>query len=151
MENRKSKLTDERMIDSICTNDDKLDSLLTEIGSRLKAERIRQGFSVAELSELSGVAGTIIYRVENQTNPVGLKSLLRLMWALNVPPEKLIPFNEVIQKKTFGEVVEDITHSLTPRQKQYLIKIIQTDIGFLNAEQDFIKNDFKFSNGLIWR
>lgn len=61
MMSQKSRLTDDRMIDSICTNDEKLKLLSDEIAQRLKKIRIAKGYSVAELSSLSGVAATIIY------------------------------------------------------------------------------------------
>lgn len=47
---KKSKLTDDRMIDSICTSDERLEDFLMEIGRRLKKERIKKGYSVSELS-----------------------------------------------------------------------------------------------------
>lgn len=134
MMSQKSRLTDDRMIDSICTNDEKLKLLSDEIAQRLKKIRIAKGYSVAELSSLSGVAATIIYRIESKTSSVGFKSLLRLMWALNVSPEKLIPFDEYAHEKTFGEEVETLTCNLTPRQKQYLLQIIRTDLGLLNID-----------------
>jgi len=122
------------MIDSICTNDEKLKLMTDEIAQRLKKLRITKGYSVAELSKLSGVATTIIYRIEKETSTLGLKSLLRLMWALNVPPERLIPFDEHAHEKTFGDEVEALTCNLTPRQKQYLLQIIRTDLGLLNID-----------------
>ena len=131
---RKSRLGDDRMIDSICTNDDKLDLFLDEIGQRLRKERLNKGYTISELSQLSGVATTILYRIEKLTSPVGLRSLLRLMWALNVPPEKLIPFEEHAHVITFGESVEELTRNLTPRQQQYLLQIIKTDIGLINID-----------------
>lgn len=103
---KKSKLTDDRMIDSICTSDERLEDFLMEIGRRLKKERIKKGYSVSELSQLSGVAATIIYRIESSANSVGLRSLLRLMWSLNVSPAQLIPFDEYAHSKTFGDVIE---------------------------------------------
>ena len=127
---KKSKLTDDRMIDSICTSDERLEDLLMEIGRRLKEERIKKGYSVSELSQLSGVAATIIYRIESSINTVGLRSLLRLMWSLNVSPAQLIPFDEYAHSKTFGDVIEEMTSNLSPKQKQYLLKVIITDIGF---------------------
>lgn len=66
MMSQKSRLTDDRMIDSICTNDEKLKLLSDEIAQRLKKIRIAKGYSVAELSSLSGVAATIIYRIESK-------------------------------------------------------------------------------------
>lgn len=146
---KKSKLTDDRMIDSICTNDEKLELLLLEIGRRLKEERIRKGYSVSELAQLSGVAATIIYRIESATTAVGLRSLLRLMWCLNVPPEQLIPYDEYSHEKTFGEAIEEITCNLTPKQRQYLVKVIKTDIGLLNADSKLVKSDIEYSNGII--
>lgn len=146
---KKSKLSDDRMIDSICTNDDRLEELLLEIGRRIKEERIKKGYTVSELSNLSGVAATIIYRIESLTNPVGLRSLLKLMWCLNVSPEQLIPFEEYMHAKTFGDVIEDLTRDLSPTQKNYLLKIIKTDIGFLNADSNLIKSNIEYSNGII--
>lgn len=146
---KKSKLTDDRMIDSICTSDERLEDFLMEIGRRLKEERIKKGYSVSELSQLSGVAATIIYRIESSTNPVGLRSLLRLMWSLNVSPAQLIPFDEYAHSKTFGDVIEEMTSNLSPKQKQYLLKVIMTDIGFLNADSSLIKSDIEYSNGII--
>lgn len=146
---KKSKLTDDRMIDSICTSDERLEDLLMEIGRRLKEERIKKGYSVSELSQLSGVAATIIYRIESSTNPVGLRSLLRLMWSLNVSPAQLIPFDEYAHSKTFGDVIEEMTSNLSPKQKQYLLKVIMTDIGFFNADSSLIKSDIEYSNGII--
>jgi transcriptional regulator with XRE-family HTH domain len=121
---KKSKLTDDRMIDSICTSDERLEDFLMEIGRRLKKERIKKGYSVSELSQLSGVAATIIYRIESSANSVGLRSLLRLMWSLNVSPAQLIPFDEYAHSKTFGDVIEEMTSNLSPKQKQYLLKVI---------------------------
>lgn len=146
---KKSKLTDDRMIDSICTSDERLEDFLMEIGRRLKEERIKKGYSVSELSQLSGVAATIIYRIESSSNPVGLRSLLRLMWSLNVSPAQLIPFDEYAHSKTFGDVIEEMTSNLSPKQKQYLLKVIMTDIGFLNADSSLIKSDIEYSNGII--
>ena len=146
---KKSKLTDDRMIDSICTSDERLEDFLMEIGRRLKEERIKKGYSVSELSQLSGVAATIIYRIESSTNPIGLRSLLRLMWSLNVSPAQLIPFDEYAHSKTFGDVIEEMTSNLSPKQKQYLLKVIMTDIGFLNADSSLIKSDIEYSNGII--
>lgn len=146
---KKSKLTDDRMIDSICTSDERLEDFLMEIGRRLKKERIKKGYSVSELSQLSGVAATIIYRIESSANSVGLRSLLRLMWSLNVSPAQLIPFDEYAHSKTFGDVIEEMTSNLSPKQKQYLLKVIMTDIGFLNADSSLIKSDIEYSNGII--
>lgn len=125
------------------------EDFLMEIGRRLKKERIKKGYSVSELSQLSGVAATIIYRIESSANSVGLRSLLRLMWSLNVSPAQLIPFDEYAHSKTFGDVIEEMTSNLSPKQKQYLLKVIMTDIGFLNADSNLIKSDIEYSNGII--
>lgn len=89
------------------------------------------------------------YRIESSANSVGLRSLLRLMWSLNVSPAQLIPFDEYAHSKTFGDVIEEMTSNLSPKQKQYLLKVIMTDIGFLNADSSLIKSDIEYSNGII--
>lgn len=99
---KKSKLTDDRMIDSICTSDERLEDFLMEIGR-----------------------------------------------SLNVSPAQLIPFDEYAHSKTFGDVIEEMTSNLSPKQKQYLLKVIMTDIGFLNADSSLIKSDIEYSNGII--
>lgn len=42
-----------------------------------------------------------------------------------------------------------MTSNLSPKQKQYLLKVIMTDIGFLNADSSLIKSDIEYSNGII--
>lgn len=147
MERKKSKLTDNRMIDSVCTNDARLEVLLREIGRRIKNARIKRGYSVSELAQLSGVAVTVIYRIENASTSVGLRSLLKLMWCLNVSPNEMIPFEEYAHEKTFGDVIEEITCNLTPKQKMYLVKVIKTDIGLLNADSS-LEINYKNNNGV---
>lgn len=71
------------------------------------------------------------------------------MWSLNVSPAQLIPFDEYAHSKTFGDVIEEMTSNLSPKQKQYLLKVIMTDIGFLNADSSLIKSDIEYSNGII--
>jgi hypothetical protein len=38
---------------------------------------------------------------------------------------------------------------LSPKQEKYLLKVIMTDIGFLNADSSLIKSDIEYSNGII--
>lgn len=133
---QKAKISDDRICDSICTDDTKLNLMLLEVGRRVERERIRQGYTVPELSIISGVAISVLYRIEKGTSPIGMRSLLRLMWALNKSPEKLIPYEEQVHKKTFGEIVEDMTQCLSPKQKNYLIKLIWSEIGFLSVDKE---------------
>ena len=128
----KIRLTDERMFDSICTNNEKLEELLLEIGRRLKRERIKKGYTVNELSQLIGIATPVLYRLEKEATPVGFRSFLKMMWCLNVPPGQLIPFDEYAHEKTFGDVIDELTCNLTPKQRQYLIRVIKTVISLLN-------------------
>lgn len=90
--NNYERLITDRIIDSPCYDDEKMDILLNEIGSRIKAERIKQGLTTQELVAMSGLNTTHLYRIERGTKPVGLRALIKISFALNKPIEFFVPF-----------------------------------------------------------
>ena len=145
---KKSKLIDERMIDSICTSNEKLQIVISEIIRRIKQERLRQKYSVPELALLSGISTSVLYRMEQGTANIGLTCLLKLMWCLNISPDKIIPYDAGNHQKKFGDVIEELTHEFTPVQKQYLLKTIKADIELLKLDSKSVKPYTEYSNSI---
>ena len=65
-------------VDAFCSDE----KILTEIGERLKAERIRSGYTQATLAEESGVAKSTIERLEKGES-VQFLNLIKILRALN--------------------------------------------------------------------
>lgn len=82
-------------IEGPCFDDEKLEVILREIGARVKIERNRQNLSVAQLAEISNLNVTHLYRTESGEKPLGLKGLIKIAIALNMPISYFIPFEQV--------------------------------------------------------
>ena len=81
-------------MDGPCFDEEKLDVMLREIGTRVKNERIRHNMSVNQLAECANLNITHVYRTESGEKPLGLKGLIKIAIALNMPISYFIPIEE---------------------------------------------------------
>lgn len=86
--------------------------------------------------------------MEQGTANIGLTCLLKLMWCLNISPDKIIPYDVGKHQKKFGDVIEELTHEFTPVQKQYLLKTIKADIELLKLDSKSVKPYTEYSNSI---
>lgn len=64
--------------------------LLVTFGERVRAERIRQGYSQEELAELADVHRTYIGMIERAEKNITLKNIEKIANALKIKPEELL-------------------------------------------------------------
>lgn len=124
------RLFTDRIIDSICFDEDKMDCLLAEIGTRVKKERQLQNYTVSELAEMTSMNLAHLYRIEKGERPIGLRVLIKIAWALNRPIQKFIPFEEVDRPKTNGERFEEMTRNLDTATINMLFEIVENLIKY---------------------
>lgn len=60
-----------------------------QIGSRIRAERVRQGYSQKEFAEKVGIAYSTYSNYENNNREPKYETLKKIAYALNVPVDKL--------------------------------------------------------------
>ena len=137
---KKAKLRDERIIDSICTNEDTLKATMQEIVRRIEYYIQLKGYTVTEVSQVSGVSTSVLYRMQKDATKIGLETLLKLLWALDVRPEKIIPLYNSTEF-TYSERFEELTKCLSIKQKDYLLTLMSQIIGMFNV--DIECNEYK--------
>ena len=91
----------------------------TDIGKRIREERVKLGLSQQDLAELSELTPTNISHIERGATKLSLPSMINIANALNVSVDKLLMgvtagSGETL-KNSFMEIVEDCNH------KEFLI------------------------------
>lgn len=129
----KAKLRDERIIDSICTNDKKMRATLQEIVRRIEYYLALEGYSIPEIARVAGISTSVLYRMHNDSTTIGLETLLKLLWVLEIPPEKIIPLYDK-NESSYGQKVEELTQCLSVYQKNYILKLIGNIVGIFNVD-----------------
>ena len=66
------------------------DPVLDEVGPRLRAQRLRRGSTLAELSEVTGISVSTLSRLESGGRKPTLELLLALARAYQVPLDELV-------------------------------------------------------------
>lgn len=134
-------LIDNDLLDSICTNDDLLEAALENIAKRLKEERLRQNMSVSNLSKLSHVSESTIYRYERGVNSIELQILIKVVPALKLDIAKVISINASTKEETetAGETFSYIVRGQSKKNIKFLLEIIKNMIYFCRLENVNIK------------
>ena len=109
--------------DSPLYSEEKLHEVLNEIAKNIIRECERNGISLKELSEVSGVHYTHLYKISNGTGHIGLPSLIKISYALKISPDRFFPF-EVMHRKTNGEKFDELTRDLEVEDCNFLIKFV---------------------------
>ncbi len=128
-------LTDNDLLDSICTNDDLLEAALENIAKRLKEERLRQNISVSNLSKLSHVSESTIYRYEKGVNSIDLQVLIKIVPVLKLDIAKVICINDSEKEETAGETFSYIVRGQSKKHINFLLEIIKNMIYFCRLEK----------------
>jgi HTH-type transcriptional regulator, competence development regulator len=64
--------------------------LLTEVGQRIRAQRVAEGLTLDQLARLSGINGPALSLIETGKRDVRLTTLARIAAALRLPMEALL-------------------------------------------------------------
>lgn len=129
-------LTDERILYSICTSDELMQSFLKDIAKKLRGERCRQDMDVSTLSSLAGVSDSVIYRYERGSNQISLQVLIKIALALNLDIAKVISINTSQKEETVGEKFSYMVRNQSRESVDFILDIIANMIGFCEAEKE---------------
>ncbi len=128
-------LTDERILYSICTSDELMQSFLKDIAKKLREERCRQDMDVSTLSSLAGVSDSVIYRYERGSNQISLQVFIKIALALNLDIAKVISINTSQKEETVGEKFSYMVRNQSRESVDFILDIIANMIGFCEAEK----------------
>jgi transcriptional regulator with XRE-family HTH domain len=65
-------------------------SALEQFGANVRAARLERGWTQEDLAHATGLASVQVSRIERGVREVRLTTLLRLLKALELPPERLL-------------------------------------------------------------
>lgn len=72
-------------------DEDLLKDMISKIGKMIKEERLKRNLSQSDLSRIANIARSQVYKIENGEVRIGLMSLIKIMIALDIPIETVIP------------------------------------------------------------
>jgi transcriptional regulator with XRE-family HTH domain len=124
------------LMDTVIFDDEQMGLLMNEIGKNIRRERMKQNLSFNELSALTGIHPSHLYKVEHGINNVGLSTILKIAIAFDLPLNKLIPM-ALMHQPTNGEMFDDITRGLTPASCNYLLDMAR---AYVTTEKSLIAN-----------
>lgn len=130
----------DEITDSINTDEAQLKSLIQDIKRNINDLMIEQGYSPAQFAELCGISKSTLARLIETDSSLTLETTLCAIHVLQVPVENVIPLNKMTEKK-FGDYVEELCKSLTPKQKTQVFKILIQIVYLFNV--DHAHNDYK--------
>lgn len=100
---------------------------LTNIGARIRAQRILQGLTLNELAEKIGVTAAALSRYELGQRKLSIEMIFRISDVLNVSASEIAHFDELSTTlfgdslfSLFPEEVEDIKNASSPYRRRLL-------------------------------
>lgn len=128
-------LTDERILYSICTSDELMQSFFKDIARKLREERCRQDMDVSTLSSLSGVSDSVIYRYERGSNNISLQVFVKIALALKLDIAKVISINISQKEEKIGEKFSYMVQNQSRESVDFILEVITNIINFCEVEK----------------
>ncbi len=132
-------LTDERILYSICTSDELMQSFFKDIARKLREERCRQDMGVSTLSSLAGVSEGVIYRYEKGTNQISFPVFIKIALALKLDISKVISININQQEEKVGEKFSYMVRNQSRESVDMILEVIANMIDFCQIEKEIKK------------
>lgn len=101
-----------------------LESVFFRLAQNLSIERIKKGFGIAELSALTGIDESHLYRIEKAQKKIGLIALIKICTALEININDLLDLDFEENKRV--ETIYSITKHLDDEEFEAISNIIKT-------------------------
>lgn len=111
------------LIDTPIYNEAMMDSVLDGIVQNIYLEMDKQGITVRELAERSGVDYSHLSRMFSGKSHIGITTLLKLVSVLHVSPNDLFPY-DANKRKTDGQRYDEITREMDVKSNDFLLGLI---------------------------
>lgn len=130
------------LIDTPIYNDALMDSVLDGIVQNIYLEKDKQGITVRELAERSGVDYSHLKRMFSGKSHIGITTLLKLASVLHVSPNDLFPY-DANKRKTNGQRYDEITREMDGKSNDFLLGLCADIV----REWRRVKNNISDVNG----
>lgn len=113
--------------------DEYTERMLFQIAKNINTERLKQGMTVVELSDLTGITVSHLYRIEAAKRRVGLSTLLKISKALQVNLGELCVYKENYFPK-YNRLVK-LTESLNKKDFEDILNLIDGKVQEINKKK----------------
>lgn len=117
---KQSKYMSESLVDSPIYDDEQMKAILDGIAQNIWQKMDAKGMTVRALADVAGTTGCNLSKIFNYKASIGLKTLIKVAYALGVSPTELFPY-ELNRRKTNGDRFEEITNNLDITSINYLL------------------------------
>ncbi len=97
---------------------------LAEIGSRIKSERKRSGFSQEKIAEMINVSAHYIYEIERGTKAMSLETLMNISTALNLSTDYILFGNAKTSAASLTEQLSEISSERRERAENAFLALL---------------------------
>lgn len=130
-------------------------SILMDVGERIRAIRVSKGMTQTELAEESDSCVSHISNIENGKSEMGLEMLSRIVHALGVRADTLLPNEELEQKDILADAQIDffideydkkyknIVADCTKEEKYILIEMLRLNKKHVREYEEMLKHPTK--------
>ena len=94
-------------LEALIFDEEKMDARLEQAAENIRMERERQGLSVSRLAQLANLSTSCVSKAEAATGGIGVKSLLKIAAALEVPVAELLRAEETPKRSATGAGEEE--------------------------------------------
>lgn len=129
------------LIYSLVDDKDKMDAILEETTRNVMRYTDLAGISVEELSSRTGISKGQLYKMRNGRAVLGLRSLIKIGFVLQLPPGTFIPYEKKqIHRRSIGDKVNDMCLYCSKKTKNHILAMIKEQVEYeASMEKDKAK------------
>lgn len=101
------------------------DSILREIGSRMRDLRLGLRLTQAEVAEQAGIESSFYGQVERGRNTPSVRTLLAVAAALKVAPAELLPEPGDPPDRRYASAIEGMLAELSERDRRLVLGLVR--------------------------
>lgn len=123
---------------AIQLSDEKIDSVLNNVGRKIHGERKKRDMSMLQLADAANLSVSHISKVEHAKVEIGLKTLFKISAALGMSVTDFLPYNFPMPDYggdglTNGEKFEHITAGASPQAVQFILEMVECMVKAYNG------------------
>jgi transcriptional regulator with XRE-family HTH domain len=115
----------------ITYDEDKMQTIISDIGENIRLERKKLDVSAAELCHRANLSESQLYKIETGMSKIGLLTLLKVSAGLNIPTGLLIPsIIDHVDPDYNIKLFQEMTKGLSQDKVNLLLNMIKTWIKY---------------------
>ena len=107
-------------------------NLINNIAENIRNIRMKLGLSQEQLADILELSPSSIYRIEAGQRSLSLKTLLKFIWKLDIPPDRIIPSPQKYNKESWEYEFSLLVRYYNDQQISFILRHIRHLIQDMN-------------------